>query len=117
MIHIKDLSPTVSKLDFPDIRDIVWFVYLSDSRLYTAADDTLYVHSITDLASPIVSYPLGDRCRSGLIIKDRLYLGGGSLYVFKVTASLSQPLIPVTVITTKKLVYKILRAGNELLLG
>jgi hypothetical protein len=53
-----------------------------------------------------------------MIIDDCLYLGGReNLQIFKVTPSLIQPLIPVTVITTKQAVLKILRVGVELLLG
>ena len=53
-----------------------------------------------------------------MIIDDRLYLGGEyKLHVFKVTTSLTHPLTPVTVIATKDWVSKILRVGNELLLG
>ena len=39
------------------------------------------------------------------------------LYVFKITASLTQPLTLDKVITTKDYVYKTLRVGKELLLG
>jgi hypothetical protein len=92
-------------------------VYLSGDRLYTEADETLYVFSMSDHRSPIATYPLGGRCYSAMIIDDRLYLGANNLYVFKVSTSLTQPLTPVTEITTKYYVKKILRLGNELLLG
>jgi hypothetical protein len=94
-------------------------VYLSGDRLYIAGEDkTLYVYSMSDHRSPIATYPLGDTCWSGMIIDDRLYLGAESeLHVFKVSTSLTQPLTPVTQITTKGCVYKILRVANELLLG
>jgi hypothetical protein len=99
----------------------VYFVYLSGDRLYTAAGETLYVYSMSgDLRSPIYTYPLGGECRSGLIIDDRLYLGGDDLHIFhifKVSPFLTQSLTRVTDITTKRLVLKILRVGNELLLG
>jgi hypothetical protein len=53
-----------------------------------------------------------------MIIDDRLYLGVYSkLHVFEVSTSLTQPLTPVTEITTKGWVMKILRVGNDLLLG
>ena len=73
---------------------------------------------MSDLTSPIVTYPLDGRCYSAMITDDHLYLGGNKkLHVFKVSESLNQPLISVTSTTTKLLVYKILRLGNELLLG
>ena len=93
-------------------------MYLSGDRLYTAGDETLYVYSMSDHRSPIATYQLGDWCYSGMIIDDRLYLGVyDKLHVFKVSTSLTQPLTPVTQITTKEWVYKILRVANELLLG
>ena len=86
--------------------------------MYTAADDTLYVYSMSDHTSPIVTYQLGDWCHSGIISDNHLCLGGGrKLYVFEVTTSLTQPLIPGKVIDTKKVVHKILRVANELILG
>jgi hypothetical protein len=72
---------------------------------------------MSDRTSPIATYPLGGECWSGMIIDDRLYLGANNLYVFKVSTSLTQPLTPITEITTKHYVNKILRVGNELLLG
>jgi hypothetical protein len=106
-------------VDLPKSRDEVFFVYLSGDRLYTAGGDyTLYVYSKSDHRSPIATYPLGGWCYSGMIIDDRLYLGGDyKLHVFKVSTSLTQPLTPVTQITTEDWVYKILRVANELLLG
>ena len=93
-------------------------MYLSGDRLYTAADKTLYVYSMSDFTSPIATYPLGGKCYSGMIIDDRLYLGGNyKLHIFKLSSSLTQPLSPVKAITTKESVYKLLRVGNELLLG
>jgi hypothetical protein len=77
-------------------------MYLNGDRLYTAAEKTLYMYSMSDLATPIATYPLGGRCYSGMIIDDRLYLGADNLYIFKVcTSSLNQPLTTVAVITTK----------------
>ena len=80
---------------------MLFFVYLSADRLYTAADITLYVYSMSDFKSPIATYPLGGWCYSGMIIDDRLYLSGDfKLHVFKLTDSLTQPLTLVTAITT-----------------
>ena len=81
--------------------------------MYTAADETLYVYSMSDHTSPFATYQLGGRCFSGIITDNHLYLGGyEKLYVFEVTATLTQPLIPVKVIDTEYSVYKILRVGN-----
>jgi hypothetical protein len=88
--------------------------------LYTEADQTLYVYSMNDLTSPSATYQLGDNgwCYSALICDKRLYLGGSSyLHIFEVTPSLSEPLTPVTKIPTKGNVKKILRVGDDLLLG
>jgi hypothetical protein len=86
--------------------------------LYTEADKTLYVCSVDDLTSPSATYPVGDWCYSALITENRLYLGGiYKLHIFEVTPSLTQPLTPVTQIATKDIVYKILRVGDDLLLG
>jgi hypothetical protein len=93
-------------------------VYLSGDRLYTETGNTLYVYSMSEITSPIATYPLGGKCYSGMIMDDRLYLGGyKKLYVFSITASLTRPLIPDNDITTKEGVYKTLRVGKELLLG
>ena len=86
--------------------------------MYTAADDTLYVYSMSDHTSPIANYQLDGVCCSGIITDNHLYLGGlRKLQVFEVTSSLTQPLIPLKVIDTEMLVFKILRVGNELILG
>ena len=87
--------------------------------MYTFANNTLYVYIVSDLASPIGTYGRRDLCFSGMTSDDRLYLGGESkLRIFKVASSLNQPpLTPVIVVSTKKAVIKIVRVGNELLLG
>ena len=86
--------------------------------MYTEADETLYVYSFSDLTSPSATYPLGDKCNSALITDNRLYLGGNNeLHIFEVTPSLTEPLTPVTKIPTKSYVNKILRVGDDLLLG
>jgi hypothetical protein len=86
--------------------------------LYTEVDKTLNVYSVGDLTSPSATYPLGGQCGSGLITENRLYLGGHyKLHIFEVTPSLTEPLTPVTQIPTKSYVYKILRVGDDLLLG
>ena len=105
-------------MDLPAGGGDVCFVYLNGDRLYTERGENLYVYSLSDLSSPIATYPLGGRCRSGIITDNRLYLGGYyKLHIFEVTTSITQPLKLVTVIQTESWVYKTLRAGHELLLG
>jgi hypothetical protein len=73
---------------------------------------------LSDLSSPIGTYPLGGECFSGIITDNRLYLvGWGKLHIFEVATSITHPLKLVTVIKTEFFVLKILRAGHELLLG
>ena len=85
--------------------------------MYTEANETLYAYSMDDLTSPSATYPL-DNCYSALITDNCLYLGGvDKLHIFEVTPSLTEPLRPVTKIPTKHWVYKILRVGDDLLLG
>jgi hypothetical protein len=98
--------------------DAVAFVYLNGDRLYTERGKNLYVYSLSDLYSPIATYPLGGYCFSGIITDNRLYLRGGKkLHIFEVSASISQPLKQVKVIDTESYVFKILKVGQELLLG
>ena len=94
-------------------------MYLNGDRLYTERGKNLYVYSLSDPSSPIATYPLGGWCFSGIIADNRLYLGGKEkLHIFEVmTTSSTQPLKQVTVIDTKGYVLKILRVGQELLLG
>jgi hypothetical protein len=76
-------------VDLPESDNVVRFVYLSGDRLYKAADETLFVYSMSERTSPIATYPLGSSCDSGIIVDDRFYLGGRNLYVFEVSTSLS----------------------------
>ena len=81
--HLKGLPSTVSQIDFPESKDRVSFVYLSEERFYTEADKTLHVFSMSDLTSPIATYQLGHVCRSGIITDNHLYLvGGRKLHLF-----------------------------------
>ena len=86
---------------------------LSEGRLYTAADETLYVYSMSDYTFPICTYQLGGHCESGIITNSHLYLGGGKgkLHVFELTISLTQELNSVNLINTIQSVLKILRVG------
>ena len=104
-------------MDLPERRDI-FFVYLNGDRLYTEKGTNLYVYALSNLSSPIASYPLGNRCYSGIITENRVYLGGRKkLHIFEVTDSITQPLILVKVIATESEINKILREAHDLLLG
>ena len=76
-MNLKELPTTVSQIELPESEYIVRFVYLSGDRLYTAADENLYVYSLSDHTTPLFTYQVGERCRSGLITGSHLYLGGG----------------------------------------
>jgi hypothetical protein len=116
--EIRELPSAISLINLPESTGTVWFVYLWGDRLYTEADETLYVYSLSNLTSPSATYPLGNKCYSALITENRLYLGGAcKLHIFEVTPSLTEPLTPVTKIDTEKGVNKILRVGDDLLLG
>jgi hypothetical protein len=67
-------------------------VLLSEDRLYTEVDKSLHVYALTDLTSPLATYPLGLRgvCTSGLIIHGRLYLGVRHLFLVYELAPLPQ---------------------------
>jgi hypothetical protein len=116
LLHRKDLPCSTSQVDLSG--NDVMFVYLSGDKLYTEADKTLYVYSLDHLTSTSATYQLGNPCFSGLITENRLYLGAVSeLHIFEVAPSLTEPLTPVTQIPTKNWVNKILRVGDDLLLG
>jgi hypothetical protein len=91
--------------------------------MYTVVDDTLRVYSLSDLTSPSATYPLHTDCNSALIIEKRLYLcgcyldGWYHLHIFEMNPSLTEPLTPFTKIPTESPVYKILRVGDDLLMG
>jgi hypothetical protein len=104
LLHRNDLPCTSSQADIPG-NDRVYFVYLSEDKLYTETDETLYVYSLDDLTSFSATYPLGvfGFCFSALITDNRLYLGGvRQLHIFEVTPSLTEPLTPVTQIPTMR---------------
>jgi hypothetical protein len=76
------------------------------------------VYSLSDISNHSATYPLGGRCASALITENHLYLSGDKkLHIFEVTPSLKEPLRPVTKIPVKDWVRKILRVGDDLLLG
>jgi hypothetical protein len=113
LLHANDLSHSTSQVDLPPCSEIVFFVYLSGDKLFTAAYKTLYVYLVSDITSPISTYSLSNECYSGIISDNRLYLGGFDyLKIFELTTSVTQPLTPVAQIKTKDCVNKILRVGH-----
>ena len=76
LLNINDLNHTTSQLDLPHPEYSVCFVYLSGDKLYTAADETLYVYLVSDITSPIATYLLGGECFSAIISGYHLYVGG-----------------------------------------
>jgi hypothetical protein len=101
-LYLKNFLLASPLIDLPDSTRGVSFVYLWGDRLYTEANQTLYVYSVGDLTSPSASYPKLDNCYSALITENhRLYIGGfNKLHIYEVTPSLTEPLIPVTKIPT-----------------
>jgi hypothetical protein len=96
-----ELTSTISQVDLPTGDNDLSFVYLNGDRLYTERSKNLYVYSLSDISSPIATYPLGGGCYSGIITDNRLYLGGWKkLHIFDVTTSISQPLKQFKVIDT-----------------
>jgi hypothetical protein len=93
-------------------------MYLWGDRLYYEANKTLNVFSVGNLTIPLATYPLGNTCESALITDNRLFLGGiCKLHIFEVFPSLTEPLTSVAKIPTESIVFKILRVGDDLLLG
>jgi hypothetical protein len=105
-------------INLPETTEKLSFVYLWGDRLYTEANKTLYVYSLSNFTSPSATYPLDSKYYSALITENRLYLGGAcKLHIFEVTPSLTEPLTLVAKIPTENYVHKILRVGDDLLLG
>ena len=118
LLHHSKLPTLISQTDLPPGNGEVFFVYLNGERLYTEVGGTLYIYLANDLSSPPASFHLGDRCISGIATEDRLYIGGGEkLHVLEVTASMIQPFKLIKAIDTQSSILKMLKLGNELLLG
>ena len=56
--------------------DDVYFLYLNGDRLYTERGEDLHVYLLSDLYSPIAIFRLASKCYSGIIVDNRLYIGG-----------------------------------------
>jgi hypothetical protein len=98
------------------------FVLLSGDRLYTHADNTLYVYSMSDFTSPIATYHLKGYCCSGLIADNRIFLGicdysSCSLHVYEIRTSITEPLEELSSIRTNGDVIKMIKVGQEIMLG
>lgn len=75
---------------------------------------------LTDVTSPLATYDLVDRCNSGLIADSRLFLDGGNsnkIIVYEIQISLTDPLKKVACIETKNYIRKMIKLGQELVLG
>ena len=95
------MPATVSQINLPKNEHGCLSLFLSGDRLYAAAEETLYVYTVSDHKSPIATYELSDWCFSGIITDNHLYLSVyKKLYVFEVTTSINQPLLPPKIIYT-----------------
>jgi hypothetical protein len=98
LLNHEELTSAISELDVPEDH-YLYFVYLNGDRLYTERCWNLNVFLLSDLSSPIATYPLCGECYSGIITDNRLYLSGGNkLHIFEVATSITQPLMLVTII-------------------
>ena len=118
--NAKKQSSSVSQINFSGTERLISFVLLSGDRLYTVIDDYLYIYSMKNLSSFIQRYPF-DKCfnTSGVITETHLYVTSWEkLNVLKLTSDDNNPLQLLNSITLPvRYVFKILRVGNELLLG
>ena len=81
LLHIKDLPKTISHVGIPEEAYPVPFVLINEDRLYTIANETLYVYLLIQFGSPIAKYsPAYGLSWTAIINFDnnRLYLGGVS---------------------------------------
>ena len=78
------------------------------------------MYSVSEITSSLATYDLVDRCNSGLIADSRLFLDGGisnKIIVYEMQISLSDPLKKVASIETKNYIRKMIKLGQELVLG
>ena len=75
LLHHKELTSTISKVEPAGSGDAVCFLYLNGDRLYTERGKNLYVYSLSDFTSPIATYDISGDCFSGLIADNRLFIG------------------------------------------
>lgn len=94
-------------------------VLLSGERLFTSADKNLYVYSLSDLSSPIATYDLLDAGWSGIIVDNILLVDGDSfkIMVYEISTSITVPLKQIAIIETIDTIRKVLKVGQELVLG
>ena len=124
--HIQELPFTISKVELPDIGNDVHLLLVSGDRLYTEADKTLYVYSLSDLTSPIATYDISGVCFSGLIADNRLFIAFSDrksyqyfmqIIICEISTSLTEPLKLLENIKTSQQIKKMIKVGQELFLG
>ena len=116
--HIEELPCKISKLELPGIGEKVKFVLLSGDRLFSAADYTLYVYQLSDLTLPKATYILPIDFLSALIADNNLFIGSsGQIIVYEISASLTQPLKQLAIIKASRRITKMIKVGQELILG
>ena len=110
---------TISQIVIPhEAFNTVFFFLVSGDRLYSGTPYFLYVYSLSSLTLPLARFPNETTGQSGFILDNRLYLGGlDSLAVLQISDSLPPPLSLVEKRKTYSAVRKIVRAGNELIMG
>jgi hypothetical protein len=73
---------------------------------------------MSDLTSPISSYALPGESKSGLIADNCLFLGSSNnIIIYEISPSLTEPLKKLASIGTKSEVNKMIKVGQELVLG
>ena len=103
--HIEQLPRTISVFELPGISyEEAHFLLLSGDRLYTTAQETLHVFSMSDFTSPIATYELPGCYFPFLIADNRIFLNGfnnRSIIIYEISTSLTQPLIQLAKIETR----------------
>lgn len=114
--HFGDLPRTHTHIDLPIICSRrLSFLLMSGGRLYAELDSNLYVYTMSEL---IGTYRVDDRCQTGIVIDDRIYICCEcNLLIYEVTSQLSDPLKIVTTIPIRGKVNKLLSLKNKLMLA
>lgn len=118
--HIEQFPCTISTVELQRGVGTVTFMLLSGDRLFYQSGKLLCVYSVSEITSSLATYDLVDRCNSGLIADSRLFLDGGisnKIIVYEMQISLSDPLKKVASIETKNYIRKMIKLGQELVLG
>lgn len=77
------------------------------------------MYSLSDLRSPIATYDLLDTGWSGIIVDNILLVDGDSfkIMVYEISTSITVPLKQLAIIETIDTIRKVLKVGQELVLG